>query len=178
MDQTNLSPSVATQDFLGVWTWNVATGIVVACSDICRYADIPVEAGIHGVSTERFRGAIHPDDQDELARRVDRVLQGEDVFSAEYRITSAEYGTVRVRSMGRCFRDPDGNPTHISGYLSRIAAEGAANVDDETVLEEVAEHLMQARDAAKRLSTPVLFKLISAVLLEAGYQIAALMRRN
>ncbi|WP_192847126.1 PAS domain-containing protein [Aureimonas sp. AU4] len=169
---------MAAQDFLGVWTWNVATRIVVACSDVCHYADIPVEAGIHGVSSERFRAAIHPDDHDELTRRVDQALRGEDLFNAEYRLISRAYGTVWVRSTGRCFREPDGRPTHISGYLSRIDAGHTAKPDDETVIADVVEHLMQAREAAERLSTPVLFKLISAVLLEAGYQIAALLRRN
>ncbi|WP_082666191.1 PAS domain-containing protein [Aureimonas sp. AU4] len=178
MDRRSPLPLVPTYDFLGVWTWNVTTGIVIACSDVCRYADIPIKAGIHGVSTERFLAAIHPDDHDALARSVEQALHGDDFFVAEYRITSTEHGTVRVRSMGRCFRDPSGNPTHISGHLSRVSAAQDVKADDDAVLADVIEHLIDARNAAESLSTPVLFKLISAVLLEAGYHIAALLRRN
>lgn len=178
MGERSAPQSVATEDFLGVWTWNVRTRLVVACRDVCLYADIPSENGIHGVTTERFYAAIHADDHEELDRRVDLTLQGDDLFLAEYRLVSAEYGTVWVRSTGRCFRDTAGNPTHISGYLSRITPIRDAKPDDETVLAEVIESLTTARDAAASLSKPVLSKLISAVLLEAGFQLANLIRRN
>lgn len=71
-----------------------------------------------------------------------------------------------------------GNPTHISGYLSVIDAVPAAIADDETVLSDVIGHLTTAREAAARLSKPILSNLIAAVLLEAGFQLANLMRRN
>ncbi|WP_279482997.1 PAS domain-containing protein [Aureimonas sp. SK2] len=178
MSERTARPPIAPQNFLGVWTWNVKTGIVIACSDVCLYANIPSDVGIHGVATERFYAAIHPDDRDGLRRQVAIALQGEEIFLAEYRMVSVEYGTVWVRSSGRCFRDPAGNPSHISGYLSRIDAEQNAKTDDATNLEEVIEHLTEARLAAARLSRPTLSKLIAAVLLEAGFQLAGLFRRN
>ncbi|WP_082505514.1 PAS domain-containing protein [Aureimonas sp. Leaf324] len=178
MEDGNTPQTVASGDFLGVWTWNVQTEIVVACQDVCHYADIPSETGIHGVPTERFYAAIHPDDQAELSRRVDQTLRGNDAFSAEYRLTSVRYGTVLVRSTGRCFQDEAGRPTHISGYLSRIDGPEESRADDEAVLTKVTTHLTDARNAADKLSSPVLSRLISAVLLKAGFQLANLVRRN
>ncbi|WP_416357019.1 PAS domain-containing protein [Aureimonas phyllosphaerae] len=171
-------PATTSDAFLGVWTWNAKTGIVVACSDVCRYLNIPTEVGIHGVPAERFYEAIHPDDMRGLIQAVEKALHGDDPFLAEYRIVSVEHGTVRVRSNGRCFRDSAGRPTHISGYLSRIDLAPVAAPDDEAVLNDVIEHLSAAFEAAAGLSKPVLSKLISAVLLEAGTQLAAFLRRH
>lgn len=178
MGQWGSPPTIASDAFLGIWTWNVKTGIVVACSDVCAYVDIPSETGIHGVPTERFCAAIHPDDRGELDRRVEEALGGTEFFSADYRIVSARHGSVWVRSSGRCFRDPSGNPTHISGYLTRIETTEPTQHEEEAVLTNVIDHLTQARDAAAGLSRPVLVKLISAIMLEAGFQLASLLKRN
>lgn len=178
MKEQAASPATTSDAFLGVWTWNARTGIVVACSDVCRYVNIPADVGIHGVPAERFYEAIHPDDTKGLVQAVEKALHGDDPFSAEYRIVSVEHGTVRVRSNGRCFRDDAGKPTHISGYLSRIDLRPVVMADDETVLNDVIEHLSAAFEAAARLSKPVLSKLIAAVLLEAGTQLAAILRRH
>jgi hypothetical protein len=178
MKEQAAPPGTTSDTFLGVWTWNTKTGIVVACSDVCRYVNIPTEVGIHGVPAERFYEAIHPDDIKGLVQSVEKALHGDDPFSAEYRIVSVEHGTVRVRSNGRCFRDDAGKPTHISGYLSRIDRSPVAAPDDEMMLNDVIEHLSAAFEAAARLSKPVLSKLIAAVLLEAGTQLAAILRRH
>lgn len=172
------SPATTSDAFLGVWTWNARTGIVVACSDVCGYVDLPADVGIHGVPAERFFGAVHPDDMKGLIQSVERALHGDDPFVAEYRIVSAEHGTVWVRSTGRCFRDPMGHPTHISGYLSRIDAELDEKANDEALLGRAIELLTGAHSIALRLSKPTLSKLIAAVLLEAGIQLATVLRRH
>ena len=178
MERVYAPMTVNAHGFLGVWTWNVKTGIVVACSDVCGYMGIPSEVGIHGVATERFRQGIHPDDHAELDRQVGLTLDGADTFLAEYRIVSAPHGTVWVRSTGRCFRDPSGQPTHISGYLTRIERTDSPDAEDEAALDEVIAHLTRAREAAARLSRPLLGKLIAAVMLEAGFQLASRLKRN
>ncbi len=58
MEDGNTPQTVESGDFLGVWTWNVQTEIVIACQDVCHYADIPSETESTGcqqsASTLRF----------------------------------------------------------------------------------------------------------------------------
>ncbi|WP_182085308.1 PAS domain-containing protein [Aureimonas sp. ME7] len=163
-------------DLLGVWTWNVRTGMVVACQDVCEYIDIPADIGLHGVTMDRFIAAIHPQDRTRLNRCVEDALFHHQPFVAEYRLTSTRHGTCWVRSQGHCFRDEDGNPTHISGYLTKIGEPSALPPSEDQTYAKVIELLMEARTLSEHVREPMLGKLISAVLVEAGFQLANVLK--
>src|SRR4051812_44233237 len=89
---------------MGVWEWDVGTGQV-------RWSD--QVAAIHGLNPDVFTGTfdgwintIHPDDRERAREAIQRVLQGDGQYEAEYR---------KVR--------PDGTIhwTFTRGFLSRNA---------------------------------------------------------
>lgn len=162
-------------DLVGIWSWQASTNLVIACERVCEYINVAPELGQHGISPERFRAAIHPDDRPALARSVAAAMRGKDGLCVDYRVRSTLHGTRWVRSRGRCFRSEDGRVTHLSGYLSDISPPVHAfpAKTERTGEQALIDHLTQARDLASSLDYDLLRALIDATLLETGYQIAS-----
>lgn len=163
-------------DLVGIWNWQVSTNLVIACARVCEYINVPSELGLHGISPDRFKAAIHPEDRPGLERGVAAAIAGEDSLSVEYRLLSTLHGTRWVRSHGRCFRAENGRLTYMSGYLSDIVPPVVHPFpvkSNQAREQALVDQLTQARDLAISLDYDLLRAMIDATLLETGYQIAA-----
>lgn len=179
MGQISVPSREQLHNLLGVWTWNVKANIVVVCADVCDYLNISHDRGIHGIAIERFHAAVHPDDLPGLMQRVEQVLLDGDTFMANYRVISDQHGTIWVRSSGHCFRDASGQATHLSGYITRIDDPEPTRLTEKQTYTQIVKLLQQALElSSQRPEARTLSKLISAVMLEASFQLAQVLKRG
>lgn len=171
--QRSITELDLTQDLVGVWHWDIRSNLMIACEQVCAYADIPSEIGIHGFHFERFLDGIHPDDRASLRREVGRAMSDEGILATEYRLRSKSFGTRWVRTSGRCFRDENDVPLYFSGFLTEVGEPKPAKLPQA----EIVEHLMAARDLASATGETLLTRLLEAVLIEAGRRLAAALTR-
>ncbi|GJE27766.1 hypothetical protein LKMONMHP_2627 [Methylobacterium organophilum] len=167
--------------FLGVWDTDARLDLV-RCSPGCAEAfGIPVEAGRVGVPLEAFLAGCHPEDRDFLAKAVSAAYaDGGGPFEAEYRTIDSE-GRVRwVLARGRMTVDEKCQPLASRGILIDVsenrAASGETPDERSRLLERLADHAIAQRDLTERLRMPVLRRLVDALLLETGREIARALR--
>ena len=105
---------------MGVWEWDVATGQV-------RWSD--QVAAIHGLTPEMFSGTfegwvntIHPDDRERAREGIQRVLQGDGHYEAEYRKLRPD-GTIHwTFTRGVLSRNSDGSPNRLIGVSMDVTS--------------------------------------------------------
>ncbi|WP_061935064.1 PAS domain-containing protein [Aureimonas sp. AU22] len=171
----NLRPA---DELIGIWTSDKVNNLVIADQRVCEYFNVDPNHGQSGVPLRTFLDAVHPDDLPELTRRSAQAIASGEAFQASYRVISVIHGLRQVHASGQCFLNRAGDCTHLSGYLlSGDASTGAAS-GPTGLLSEVIENLMQARDLADDAGESLLRRLIEAVLLEAGFRLAAHMRSD
>jgi PAS domain S-box-containing protein len=117
---------------LGTWRWDLVSGVVVWDETLERLYGLEPR-GFDG-TFEAYVGLLHPDDRDDVLRRVDVALAERSDYDVEHRVVWPD-GTVRwLQGRGAVTTDPDGEPTGTVGcvaditdvVLARQRTEGAA----------------------------------------------------
>ena len=165
---------------VGVWSMDVASELVVADGMVCEYFNVDPAQGLRGAPLRKYLDAVSADDRDELQRLIRIAVGSDGPFVASYRVESVLHGSQVILARGRCFRNVAGHAVHLSGYVetSSVEASEGAPKDSMRMHLELVEHLVEARLRAVQLEADVLEKLISAVMLEAGYQLASQVTRE
>lgn len=154
---------------LGFWCWDVRLDKIYADPEVCEYFGVPREDGVRGASPTEFVAGIHRSDRDDIVRRVGMATASGKRFSETYRVVSPKHGTKTIHAYGVCFRDASGRPSQYPGVIIR----GYVRHDVAPIHAEIADHLVWARELSDAAREPLLGRLIDAVLLEAGYRLAA-----
>lgn len=167
-DRSNQALSLPAS-LVGIWNWTVHSDLVIACDRVSEYFGIEPEEGRHGVSMGRLIAAVAPSDQPELYAAIENSLATSAPFNATFTVISQRHGTRLVSASAHCFHGAAGQLTYLSGILSDAGdTQGKA-----AVLEQATEHLISAAALVSGSGMPVLHKLIQAVLLEVGRELAA-----
>lgn len=71
-------------------------------------------------STAEFLELVHPDDRPDVAKALDRAMQGESDYSIDCRLVLPDGQQLWMSDKGELLRDEHGEPTHIAGVLVDI----------------------------------------------------------
>lgn len=159
--------SAATEAHVGFWSFDIASGLSFVDPPISALFGVDPVEGARGVARDRLRSCIHPDDRNAAAREMERVLQRHDLCSWFYRLRNADGTFDTMHAVGRCFEDMAGRPTHFSGILMRIEQHEQHPIESELI-----DRLASLRDLAKLTPDPMLPRLIEAVMLHVGRELA------
>ncbi|WAJ26871.1 PAS domain-containing protein [Antarcticirhabdus aurantiaca] len=139
---------------------------------MCALFGVDAAEGAQGMDPDRMLRRIHPDDRAEALVGLQATFAAPGSYTYRYRLLSDGSEFRWLRAHGACFTDEAGRPTHISGVL---LTEASANASLEV---EIVERLMGALDLARLTNDTVLPRLIEAVLLHAGRELAKGMDRS
>lgn len=105
---------------IGTWDWDITTGEVFVDAHWANI--IGFELGEVDPNYEPWLARLHPDDRDEVVRRLDEHLSGvTEAYVSEHRLKAKDGSWVWVLDSGRISeRDADGRPTRAVGIHMNI----------------------------------------------------------
>lgn len=105
---------------IGTWDWDITTGEVFVDTHWANI--IGFELGEVDPNYEPWLARLHPDDRDEVVRRLDEHLSGvTEAYVSEHRLKAKDGSWVWVLDSGRISeRDADGRPTRAVGIHMNI----------------------------------------------------------
>ncbi|MFE1599525.1 PAS domain-containing protein [Methylobacterium sp. ID0610] len=171
---------------MGSWEWDIHADRLRANDAVAEMLCVAPEQVTSGISLARFADCIHPDDRDEVMRRMRQNAADGASVVAEFRLIARD-GTERwVLVRGRYDLDEAGRPIRGQGILvdmtgSRLSDRpygrqiGSASAHP---LERAVDHCLSARDAIAETDERFLMKLVDMLLLELGRQLTKLIQKE
>jgi PAS domain S-box-containing protein len=145
---------------LGVWEWDLRTGVVRASGDLEQLYGYP--QGTSNGSDSSFADRVHPDDLPDLRRTLDTAVAAHEPFDADFRVRMPD-GTIRwLNCKGSAAYDLAGSPERVFGVNvditeRKVAEEALREADhrkDEflaTLAHELRNPLVPIRNAVEIL---------------------------
>lgn len=161
------SPLHQDQAFIGTWKWEPDRHLFFADEGLSSFFDVSPEEAVRGLPSETFLRALHPADRAVVLPKLRLAAQNGLPFSESYRVMTKHEGFRQVRSYGR----PFGRKSAGWHYVGAVLDMGRGP-DERTALNAAIDHLMVARDLLAGEPPSILARLVEAVLLEAGYELA------
>lgn len=113
--------STLTASEIGTWEFDVAANTVWADENLARMFQVDPEDAAGG-RLDAYLRDVHPDDLQRVMSTIQRAIDHEDSYEAEYRLVHAD-GTQRwVEARGRVERDSDGTAVRLPGVVLDITA--------------------------------------------------------
>ena len=108
---------LVTRDSL--WDWNLGN------NEVRRNEAVQTTFG-YGPDARRqsiawWEARIHPDDRERVTREIQRVIEGEGVWSDEYRFQRADGSYATVFDRGYVMRDDEGRPVRMVGAMGDVS---------------------------------------------------------
>ncbi|QDT09266.1 PAS domain S-box protein [Planctomycetes bacterium K23_9] len=105
---------------LGTWKWETGSDRISWSQQLYEIFGYTEKQFVH--TSDGFLSIIHPDDRDEVKRRLDCVFSGTcETYTLEFRIIRGDNGqTVWTTGRGVIARDASGHPTSITAVASDI----------------------------------------------------------
>lgn len=155
---------------MGAWHWNVDADRMVVSPSLAPFLSLDQEMQRSGISFDQFLAMIHQDDRVRVQHSVSKAIGDGSTFDEAYRVLSMDLGIRWVRAQGRCYYDADGAPVQMTGFaIEALPASG-------TLHAAILNRLIEARTLSIAANEGMLTKMIDAVMLEAGLQLAAAMQ--
>jgi PAS domain S-box-containing protein len=137
----------------GVWDWDLTCDTVTHNPTWGEIAGVCFPPTGHPVGA--FIDLVHPEDRDEVERRIEAALAGGDVYRSDHRLVRPADGRiVEVRDRGRVVsRDPEGRPLRMLGTVRDVTEENArsrALEEQRRLAEEMAARAAEANEAKSR----------------------------
>ncbi|MDH4231650.1 MAG: PAS domain S-box protein, partial [Nitrospirota bacterium] len=109
---------------LGVWDWDVQTGVMFWDDRVLELYGISREA-FHA-SVDVWKEGLHPEDRSRAIAESEAALRGEREFDTEFRVRHPD-GTVKtIKANAFVIRDADGNPRRMIGLNRDITEQRRA----------------------------------------------------
>lgn len=91
---------------IGVWEYVLDTGEIICDARIRQFYNVDPERGACDVSD--WHNALHPDDSEEVRRRLHEALKTETGYHSEFRLLTPDGGTRHIRACCMFYRDAKG----------------------------------------------------------------------
>ncbi|MCM2435347.1 PAS domain-containing protein [Agrobacterium rosae] len=101
----------------GIYTWSLADDRLYGDTAIAALFGLDPLQTIRGLPLSSYIDRVHVSDQPLLTALIAKAVQDGLPYSAEYRVRNALNEFEFVMAVGRCFRDPAGNPSLYSGII-------------------------------------------------------------
>lgn len=98
---------------LATWEWDIVEDRVTWSDEV--YEHHGLVPGSFGGRAADFAALIHPNDQPEVMERLERALQGQAPYSAEYRPVRPDGAPRWLATRGDIYRDGSGRPVRMVG---------------------------------------------------------------
>ncbi len=98
-----------------IWDWDLVTNEVVWSPGLHTHYGFTPEQ-VHG-EARWWVEHIHPDDRQRITERIDRVGEGDEIWSEEYRFKRHDGSYANVLDRGRLVRDACGHPVRMVGAM-------------------------------------------------------------
>jgi PAS domain S-box-containing protein len=105
---------------VGLWDWDVASGMVVGNTVMARLCGLIEAEAERGLPLAIFFQHIHPADLPWLTHSIYRALETGAPFREEYRLALPGRDVSWASSRGRCIFDEDGKPARFRGIAIDI----------------------------------------------------------
>lgn len=107
---------------LGTWDWDIAANSIRWNGQ--HYALVGLPPSEEPRSYEDFAACVHPDDLPPVAAKLAAAVEGEEIYSADFRVIRADTGAVRWMSgYGKAMnRDAAGRATRMTGVMYDITS--------------------------------------------------------
>jgi PAS domain-containing protein len=107
----------------GIFTWSLAEDRIYADTAIAALFGLKPDDTIQGrLPLSRYIDRVHADDRRALTALIAKAVQDGQPHSSEYRVQNASDAYEHVMTVGRCFRNPDGNPSFFSGIVYPVCS--------------------------------------------------------
>ncbi|MGC3970665.1 MAG: PAS domain S-box protein [Pirellulales bacterium] len=125
---------------IGTWTWHIAEDRTFGDANLARLFGLPAEVAAGGPQAD-FLAMIHPDDREEVARKVAEATRTGLTFEAEYRIVHPSDGLLWMVARGVVDFDDRGQALRLNGVVVDITRRKRA----EEELFELSEQIERQR---------------------------------
>lgn len=155
----------------GVWSWDIASGEVEWSERIFEFHGLKREE--FDGSVEAYRGLIHPADIKWMWEAIERAIDQDKPYQAEFRAIRPD-GSIRwLSTSGRVFRDSLGKPWRMLGATIDITERRNVDEQNAKLLREVLRHSRQSEVLSRasqeintELDVPVIMRRMVAVAME------------
>ncbi len=127
----------------GLWDWNQATGRII--SDEVHKRLFGLDPSYSSVDADEVFATIHPDDREQIHASLDRALQAQGFFEAEFRVVLPDGELRWLSGYGDVVRDPVGEPLRIVGVNQDITERKRT----QEALQTIRERLQVAQEAGQ-----------------------------
>lgn len=103
---------------MGIWRWDVTTGVVEWDQTTERLHGIP--PGSFNGTFEAFEECVHPSERDFVKRQIEEALRNGPDYTVEYRARYADTQYWWLRGRGQVIRE-NGKVTRLIGVVWKIA---------------------------------------------------------
>ena len=111
---------VLASSMIGTWTWDFDEGVVRTDANLAQMFGISPKTAQEGLPLARFIESIHPDDQKAVKSAIDRTIETNVPFEAEYRTIAAKKAVRWVIARGYLELSADQRPAIFSGVIVDI----------------------------------------------------------
>jgi len=126
---------------VATWTWEIASNRVVADENLARLFNIP-EHKAKDSPIEDYFNSIHPEDRDDVQRKVSRTIESGADYEAIYRVRDAEGNLRWLIARGSAERDEHGIAIRLPGVVVDVTRQKEA--------EQLASRLALESDQLRR----------------------------
>jgi len=152
-ERTRLALSAA--NGVGTWDWDVAQDLVYADAQFAAIYGVDPERARRGLPISEFVRNMHPEDRDDVQRKIEKSMQTGEEYRAEYRLVQTDGSVLWVLARGHCSLSSDRVPIRFAGVTVDITQ----RKHDEELLKQKtealtlnAERLRLAQEAGKSSS--------------------------
>ncbi len=118
--QERFSHALNAAGVIGIWDWHFETDRMFADPRLSAFFGVEPSSVKEGVSRAAFDRFIHPDDRAYVEEEMQRAAFSGGDLAIEFRLLDAD-GRIRwVMVRGTGFRDPEGQPSRLSGAAVEI----------------------------------------------------------
>ncbi|WLH97716.1 ATP-binding protein [Pseudomonas hefeiensis] len=149
---------------LGSFVWDIQNDTLSGDERFSRTFNYPPDTPLDALPVEIARQNIHPDDLEEVNRRVELTLHTGTPYNAEYRVRRLDGDYLWVLASGRCEFDTLGRPLRFPGVLIDINERKAAE----------ASLLKFTRDLEQRVAEEVHARLTAEEQLRQSQKLEAI----
>ncbi len=129
---------------IGAWDWDIPSGSLWWSDEVYRIFGLAPQK--FPATYEGFLEYIHPDDRDEVRRRVSRAIEGVESYDLRHRVLRPDGQILYVREQGSVTRDGTGAPVRMLGTVQDITTEALEQQTRRTAM-----MALQASEARYRL---------------------------
>lgn len=120
---------------IGSWEWHIQSNRIVWSDEVYRLFGVAKDD--FELTRENYLTMVHPDDRPLLTNALDSLLDDQETYEIQYRVTPRHGGLRYFHSLGRVSRDQSGQPTRMVGTVQDVTDK----VEAETALRENREML-------------------------------------